>query len=141
MIRLLFERIQRERQGEAIDQSLVKSLIRMFSELESKEHNIYNEFFEKPFLETTTQFYRYESLQFIHRNTCSDYMKKVEVRIKEEMDRAQKYLNPQTEAKIKEILDSELIAQHMDTLVKVVSFSFTFTFSHFLLIQFDSLQD
>jgi hypothetical protein len=29
----------------------------------------------------------------------------------------------------------------MDTLVKVVSFSFTFTFSHFLLIQFDSLQD
>lgn len=33
--------------------------------------------FEASFLETTRQFYRAESQDYISKNTCPDYMKKV----------------------------------------------------------------
>jgi cullin 3 len=39
--------------------------------------SVYEEDFERPFLEETRQFYRVESQDFISRNTCPDYMRKV----------------------------------------------------------------
>jgi cullin-4 len=48
--------IERDRQGETIDRSLVNSLVRMYSAL-----NLYTDHFEKHFLDTTHAFYIAES--------------------------------------------------------------------------------
>jgi hypothetical protein len=51
----------------------------MLIELGINSRVVYEEDFEKHFLETSAQFYRVESGEFISSNSCSDYMKKVHV--------------------------------------------------------------
>jgi cullin 3 len=132
LLKHLLANIERERHGEVINRGLLRSLILMLVELGINERTVYEEDFEKRFLEVSAQFYKVESQEFISRNSCSDYMKKVELRIKEEMDRVQHYLDAQTEPKIKEIVDRELISQHMETLVKVLhsQSKHTHTYAH-----------
>jgi cullin 3 len=47
------------------------------------------------------------------------YIKKVEARIQEEVDRAQHYLDQSTEAHIVNVVETELIKKHMRTIVEV----------------------
>lgn len=47
--------VQKEREGDAIDRSLMKSISRMFSSLQ-----IYNDLLEKPFLDASEKFYQSE---------------------------------------------------------------------------------
>ncbi len=48
-------------------------------------------------------------------------------RIKEEMERVQHYLDSSTEPKIKEVVERELIASHMKTLIEVKKAPVQFT--------------
>jgi len=110
--------IHKERTSEVIDRTLLKkSLTQMLIDLGISSRAVYEDDFEKPFLETTSNFYRLESQEFISSNACPDYMRKVENRIKEEMERVAHYLDASTEPKLKEVIDRELIKSHMKTLV------------------------
>jgi cullin 3 len=91
----------------------------MLIDLGVNSRTVYEEDFEKPFLETSSNFYRVESQEFIASNACADYMKKAETRIKEELDRVTHYLDASTEPKIKEVVERELIAAHMKPLAEV----------------------
>ena len=46
-------------------------------------------------------------------------MKKAEQRLQEEVDRVAHYLDPSTEAKIREVAEKELIARHMVVLAEM----------------------
>eukprot|EP01118_Nematostelium_gracile_P018644 TRINITY_DN835_c0_g1_i2.p1 TRINITY_DN835_c0_g1~~TRINITY_DN835_c0_g1_i2.p1 ORF type:complete len:640 (+),score=177.01 TRINITY_DN835_c0_g1_i2:139-2058(+) len=111
--------IQRERTGEPINRGLLKSITQMWMDLGVNSRTVYEDDFEKKFLETSSAFYKVESQEFIASNSCSDYMKKVEARIKEELERVAHYLDPGTENKIKEVVERELIAAHMKTLAEM----------------------
>jgi len=111
--------IQKERNGEMINRSLLKSITQMLIDLGVNSRSLYEEDFEKSFLDTSANFYRAESQEFISSNSASDYMKKVSTRIREEMDRVAHYLDSSTEAKIKEVVERELIASHMKTLIEM----------------------
>jgi cullin 3 len=52
-------------------------------------------------------------------NSASVYIKKVEARIQEEIDRAQHYLDQSTETRIVDVVETELIKKHMRTIVEV----------------------
>jgi cullin 3 len=119
ILRHLLGNIQRERQGEVVNRGLLKNIIQMLVDLGIKNRTVYEEEFEKPFLEMSTQFYQAESVQFMSENNCSEYLKKIERRIREEMDRVRHYLDPQTEPKIKEVVERELIWRHMKSLVEM----------------------
>ena len=78
--------------------------------------------FEKPFLETSKQFYKIESESFLQENSCSDYLKKVEDRLLEEQDRVNSCLSMDYNAGdhgsgeqggIKQVIEHELIGRHM----------------------------
>ena len=56
-IRGLLALIERERKGETVNRSLLSNLLRMFSAL-----GIYQESFQKPFLEATVAFYQDEGI-------------------------------------------------------------------------------
>eukprot|EP01122_Echinamoeba_exundans_P003081 TRINITY_DN1322_c0_g1_i3.p1 TRINITY_DN1322_c0_g1~~TRINITY_DN1322_c0_g1_i3.p1 ORF type:complete len:767 (-),score=234.76 TRINITY_DN1322_c0_g1_i3:63-2363(-) len=119
LLKLVLDSIKRERGGEVIPRSQLKSVTQMLVDLGISSRAVYEEDFEKPFLETSASFYRVESLQFIAENSCSDYMRKVEIRLKEEVERVQHYMDPATEPKIREVAERELISNHMKSLVEM----------------------
>ncbi len=51
-------------------------------------------------------------------NTVAEYMKKVETRMREESQRVAVYLDPQTDSRIKEVLDRELVQAQMNWIVE-----------------------
>lgn len=114
LISTLLELIQQERTGEVINRGLMRNITKMLMDLGSP---VYQENFEKPFLEVSAGFYRVESQRFIECCDCGDYLKKAERRLNEEMERVSHYLDPKTEAKITQVVEKEMIANHMQRLV------------------------
>ncbi|CCA67819.1 probable SCF complex member Cullin 1 [Serendipita indica DSM 11827] len=89
--------IEAQRNGETIDQSLVKKVIDSFVSLGLDETDsnkasleVYKEHFEVPFIAATEKYYKAESDLFLAENTVSDYLKKAEERLREEEDRIER---------------------------------------------------
>jgi cullin 3 len=119
LLKMLLSSIHRERNGEVVNRALLKNVTQMLVDLGISSTQVYEEDFERHFLETSAQFYKIESQRFIDSNSCSDYMKKVDQRLREEVDRVQHYLDTNTEPKIREVTERELITNHMKTLIEM----------------------
>lgn len=119
LLKMMLSLVYKERTGEPINRGLLKNITQMLIDLGINSRSVYEEDFEKPFLEQSSTFYKVESQEFIGSNSCSDYMRKVEARIKEELERVTHYLDASTEPKIKEVVEKELIALHMKTLIEM----------------------
>jgi cullin 3 len=55
----------------------MNDITHMLVDLGINSRSVYEEDFERHFLETSANFYRVESQEFIASNSCPDYMKKV----------------------------------------------------------------
>eukprot|EP00027_Filamoeba_sp_ATCC50430_P010543 CAMPEP_0168562902 /NCGR_PEP_ID=MMETSP0413-20121227/12379_1 /TAXON_ID=136452 /ORGANISM="Filamoeba nolandi, Strain NC-AS-23-1" /LENGTH=717 /DNA_ID=CAMNT_0008594377 /DNA_START=100 /DNA_END=2253 /DNA_ORIENTATION=+ len=119
LLRTLLSMIHKERIGEPVNRGLLKNVTQMLVDLGVNSRAVYEDDFEKPFLESSANFYKIESQEFIASNACADYMRKAEARIKEELERVAHYLDSGTEPKIKEVVERELIANHMRTLIEM----------------------
>lgn len=115
----LLEMVARERRGEVVDRGAVKNACQMLMVLGIDSRNVYEEDFERPFLEQSAEFYKSESQKFLGENSASVYIKKVEARINEEAERATHYLDKSTEDPIVKVLEEELISKHMKTIVEM----------------------
>jgi cullin 1 len=58
--------------------------------------DVYHTEFQTPFLEATRRFYQKESRTYLASHSVSEYLKKVEARLKEEEDRVTRYLHTST---------------------------------------------
>ncbi|RWR78397.1 cullin-3A-like protein isoform X1 [Cinnamomum micranthum f. kanehirae] len=114
LLTTLLELVHKERMGEVINRGLMRNIIKMLMDLGS---SVYQEDFEKPFLEVSATFYRVESQQFIECCDCSEYLRKAEKRLNEEMERVSHYLDIKSETKITNVVEKEMIANHMQRLV------------------------
>ncbi|XVE53253.1 hypothetical protein DITRI_Ditri02bG0189200 [Diplodiscus trichospermus] len=114
LLSTLLELVHRERTAEVIDRGLMRNIIKMLMDLGS---SVYQEDFEKPFLEVSAEFYKGESQKFIECCDCGDYLKKAEIRLNEEIERVTHYLDVKSEAKITNVVEKEMIANHMMRLV------------------------
>ncbi|KAJ7970970.1 Cullin [Quillaja saponaria] len=110
----LLELVHRERDGEVINRGLMRNIIKMLMDLGS---SVYQDDFEKHFLHDSADFYHLESQQFIESCDCGDYLKKAEGRLNEEMERVSHYLDARSEAKITNVVEKEMIENHMHILV------------------------
>jgi hypothetical protein len=113
--------IERQRNGETIDQGLVKKVVDSFVSLGLDETDInkasldvYREHLETPFLDATEKYYEQESEAFLAESSVSDYLKKAEERLKEEEDRVDRYLNTDTRKQLVSKCEHVLIRQHSD---------------------------
>ncbi|KAJ1281042.1 hypothetical protein BS78_04G278300 [Paspalum vaginatum] len=110
----LLDLIHRERMGEVINRGLMRSITKMLMDLGPA---VYQDDFEKPFLQVSASFYSGESQEFIECCDCGNYLKKAERRLNEEMERVSHYLDAGSEAKITSVVEKEMIANHMHRLV------------------------
>ncbi|KAH9288753.1 hypothetical protein KI387_032870 [Taxus chinensis] len=109
----LLDLVHRERMSEIINRGLMRNIIKMLMEA-----SVYQDDFERPFLNITFDFYRIESQQFIECCDCGEYMKKAERRLNKEIERVSHYLDPWSEVKITNVVDKEMIANHMLVVVR-----------------------
>ena len=93
--------VEKQRNGETIEQSHIKSVVDSFVSLGLDETDstkstldVYRYHFEKPFIEASTKYYENESNQFVAENSVVEYMKKAETRLEEEKARVGLYLHP-----------------------------------------------
>ncbi|KAH9933248.1 Cullin-domain-containing protein [Epithele typhae] len=113
--------IERQRNGETIDQTLVKKVVDSFVSLGLEENDInkvsyevYREHLETPFLEATEKYYRTESQTFLGENSVADYLKKAEERLREEEDRVERYMNSNTRKALITKCEHVLIREHSE---------------------------
>ncbi|XP_060844607.1 cullin-3-like [Rhopalosiphum padi] len=115
----LLNMIKLERKGEVVDRIAIKNACQMLMILGITGRIVYEEDFEKPFLEQSAEFYKMESQKFLDENSACIYIRKVESRIIEESDRAKHYLDDSTESRIVEVIEVELIKRNMKTIVEM----------------------
>lgn len=108
--------VHRERCGEVLDRSLMRASTLMLVDLGLP---VYVEEFERPFLESTTEFYRAEAQEFISTCDCPEFLRKAEKRLIEESERVTNYLDPSTESKVTRTVEETLIGQQKRTLVEM----------------------
>ncbi|KAK4753573.1 hypothetical protein SAY87_001677 [Trapa incisa] len=114
LLNTLLELVHRERTGDVINRGLMRNIIKMLMDLGS---SVYQGEFEQQFLEVSAEFYKGESQKFIECCDCGEYLKKAEKRLNEEMERVAHYLDGKSEAKITNVVEKEMIENHMLTLV------------------------
>ncbi|TAQ91054.1 hypothetical protein B7494_g581 [Chlorociboria aeruginascens] len=111
--------VEKQRNGETIEHSQIKSIVDSFVSLGLDEADptkstldVYRFHFEKPFLAATTKFYEAESKQFVAENSIVEYMKKAEVRLDEEEERVSMYLHADIVVPLRKVCNTALIANH-----------------------------
>ncbi|CAJ0609508.1 unnamed protein product [Cylicocyclus nassatus] len=115
----LLSLIQQERHGAVVNWIGIKNACQMLISLGIHSHKIYTNEFEAPFLVSTADYYHTLSMSYLVVNTASLYVKRVEHWIREESERAKRYLDPQTESKLLDVLEHVLINEHMHTIVNM----------------------
>ncbi|CAA0834686.1 Cullin-3A [Striga hermonthica] len=114
LLNTILDLILRERSGQVINRGLMRNVVKMLMDLGPA---VYQEDFERPFLDVSADFYRAESQEFIECSDCGGYLKKAERRLIEEIDRVSHYLDERSEPKITNVVEKEMIANHMLRLV------------------------
>ncbi|KAI6173378.1 CULLIN-2 domain-containing protein [Aphelenchoides besseyi] len=131
----LLQLIQQERNAQKISTNLISCVIASYMELGCNEdhgrspsvpsdygnrrktpevkYGVYRNAFEKPFLQSTRDYYTEESTKFLSQHSVTDYLKKVEQRLKEEHDRCTLYLDSSTLEPLTEACHDVLIRQHL----------------------------
>eukprot|EP00794_Sanderia_malayensis_P011107 gene11107-12276_t len=108
---LLF--IERERNGESVDRSLLKSLLRMLADLQ-----MYEDVFEKKFLLATENLYAAEGQKFMQDNDVPEYLVRVDRRLKEESDRLLHYLDSSTRKPLISLVEAQLLGRHLSNILQ-----------------------
>ena len=99
--------IEREREGERIDQTLVRAVTSMLMDV---GEDVYVQDFEEHFLVSSTEFYRVESERFLRTSDCHEYLRRSERRLDEEHTRVKEYLNARTEPRLMAVVETELLS-------------------------------
>uniref|UniRef100_A0A5G2QVY0 Cullin family profile domain-containing protein n=1 Tax=Sus scrofa TaxID=9823 RepID=A0A5G2QVY0_PIG len=105
--------IEKERNGEMVDRSLIQRLLTMLSDLQ-----IYQESFENKFLEETSRFYASEGRKLVQKREipgCLYYIKKL---LEEEVDRVRTYLRLNTQKLLIAIVEKQLLGEHLSAVLQ-----------------------
>lgn len=115
----LLRRIECERSGYLIDRDCLKRALSMLMELGAHGPNVFEDIFERPFIEESRGYFHRTIEKFIHENSCSSCLRKIESMLEDEASRSQHYLPFSTERKLKHTAETELIMNNAEALVQM----------------------
>ncbi|XVF38695.1 hypothetical protein REPUB_Repub20aG0123800 [Reevesia pubescens] len=102
--------INREREGEDIDQALVKNVLAIYVDVVQGSMKYYDKDFEEAMFKDTAEFYSTKASNWIKNESYKDYMLKVECCLKHEKDTVSSYLLKRNQKKLLEIVEYELLS-------------------------------
>lgn len=105
--------IERERSGEAVDRSLLRSLLGMLSDLQ-----VYKDSFELKFLEETNCLYAAEGQRLMQEREVPEYLDHVSKRLEEEADRVITYLDHSTQKPLIACVEKQLLGEHLTAILQ-----------------------
>ncbi|KAI6192410.1 CULLIN-2 domain-containing protein [Aphelenchoides bicaudatus] len=115
----LLNMVAAERNKESIEWINLKTTIQMLIILGFESRLYYEEQFESHFLEESREYYQKLADEFLKSNSAPIYVDKVNECLADEKRRADRYLDKITEDKILDVVKSELIEKHLETIVKM----------------------
>ncbi|KAJ1432998.1 Cullin, N-terminal [Sesbania bispinosa] len=101
-----------EGSGEAVDRTLLNHLLKMFTGL-----GIYAESFEKKLLECASEFNAAEGMKYMLQSDAPDYLKHVETRLQEELERCLIYLDASTRKPLIATAEKQLLERHIPAIL------------------------
>ncbi|URE28567.1 Cullin 1 [Musa troglodytarum] len=109
--------INRERNGEQVDKTLLKNVLKIFVEIGSGKTCYYETDFEAHMLRETSIYYSHKASIWIVKDSCPDYMFKAEECLKREKDRVLHYLHEISEPKLLQTVEDELLSRYTNQLL------------------------
>ncbi|CAK9036814.1 unnamed protein product [Durusdinium trenchii] len=106
----LLKIINQERQGEHIDQDLVKGVIEIFIDLGLNSPNLYNTEFEEAFLPATSSYFVRQASGWLSEDSFPEYLRKAEAALQAEEQRCCNYLSRTTLPKLKNVVIQAVLA-------------------------------
>ncbi|CAL9136947.1 unnamed protein product [Musa textilis] len=110
--------INRERDGEQVDKTLLKNVLKIFVEIGSGKTCYYETDFEAHMLRETSIYYSHKASIWIVKDSCPDYMFKAEECLKREKDRVLHYLHEISEPKLLQTVKDELLSRYTNQLLE-----------------------
>lgn len=107
-----------ERQGEHIDQDLVKGIIEMFIDLGLGNPSVYNTEFEEAFLPAASDYFVRQASGWLSEDSFPEYLRKAEGALTAEEQRVTNYLHRSTQPKLKHVVIQALLAQPQNHLLE-----------------------
>ncbi|XP_071860494.1 cullin 4 isoform X1 [Bombus fervidus] len=105
--------IEKERQGDTVDRTLLKSLLRMLSDLQ-----IYQDAFETKFLVATERLYAAEGQRLMNEHDVPEYLAHVDKRLQEENERLLHYLDASTKWSLIHTVEKQLLSEHITSILQ-----------------------
>lgn len=109
----ILQQIEKERNADQVDRTLLKSLLRMLSDL-----SIYREAFERQFLQATEQLYATEGQRIMQESEVPVYLAHVDKRLNEEIGRVLHYLDNSTKKPLIQTVEKQLINEHLTVILQ-----------------------
>ncbi|EPX74980.1 Cullin 3 [Schizosaccharomyces octosporus yFS286] len=108
-----------ERIGDSINRPLINSCLDMLNSLpfESTNESLYDVIFTPKFLDVTRTFYQGEAQHNFRAYDVLEYLEKTNHRLKEEKERAQKYLFTKVSFALLSVVERELLTEQLDNLL------------------------
>ena len=121
------EKVREKREGEKIDATLIGACLRMFLEsgASNQSNELYDNEFEKHFIDARCSFYGNEAEKYITQNsTIPEYLQNAENNLEEEHKRAETYIpKPESRGTLGKTVGYEVIGRYMTILGHVCSLS------------------
>eukprot|EP00753_Platysulcus_tardus_P021034 PLAT8591.1.p1 GENE.PLAT8591.1~~PLAT8591.1.p1 ORF type:complete len:738 (+),score=309.97 PLAT8591.1:37-2250(+) len=105
--------VQRERTGEAVNRTLLRSLTRMYHSL-----NLYSAAFAQPLVDASRAFYAEEGVRLMSELPPPTYLAHVQQRLAEENERVTRYLDASSRAPLIAVVEDELLRRHTSELLE-----------------------
>ncbi|TIB37625.1 hypothetical protein E3P86_02110 [Wallemia ichthyophaga] len=121
LISALLKQIEKQRNGETVETTLIKKVIESLvslglDEVDSSKQNldIYQDHFESPFIQSTLLYYKSLSDAFVAANSVTDYLKMSQDRLAEEEARVDVYLHASSRKSLIGACEKALVSDHID---------------------------
>jgi cullin 4 len=113
VIRGLLDLVERQRNGESVNVSLLRSLVRMLTSL-----GLYKPTFLRAFLEDTGRYFLAEGERRVETLDVVGFLRHVEGRLLEAQEAVVQYLEPGTRRPLVQTIEAQLLAPHVSAVIE-----------------------